>query len=162
MQVTHSSGNHGQALAFAAKQFQTSCVVVVPSNAPKAKVSAIEGYGAKIILVEPTMEARKSKCQELSDAEGLRIVDPHDDWDVMEGQGTLAIEIVEQVPDAEAVLISVGGGGLAGGISQWFSERHPAVKGNSIFSLHKGFYLRKPDISHLEDHLPNSLNLNLQ
>uniref|UniRef100_A0AC34FE28 Tryptophan synthase beta chain-like PALP domain-containing protein n=1 Tax=Panagrolaimus sp. ES5 TaxID=591445 RepID=A0AC34FE28_9BILA len=78
--VTHSSGNHGQALAFAAKKFQTQCVVVVPSNAPKAKVQAIEGYGAKIILVEPTMEARKGKCNELSQKEGLQIVDPHDDW----------------------------------------------------------------------------------
>uniref|UniRef100_A0AC34FF24 Tryptophan synthase beta chain-like PALP domain-containing protein n=1 Tax=Panagrolaimus sp. ES5 TaxID=591445 RepID=A0AC34FF24_9BILA len=128
VEVTHSSGNHGQALAFAAKKFQTQCVVVVPSNAPKAKVQAIEGYGAKIILVEPTMEARTGKCNELSQKEGLQIVEPHDDWDVMEGQGTLAIEIIEQVPDVDAVLVSVGGGGLIGGINQWLYERMSKVQ----------------------------------
>uniref|UniRef100_A0A7E4ZTI9 Serine racemase n=1 Tax=Panagrellus redivivus TaxID=6233 RepID=A0A7E4ZTI9_PANRE len=139
--VTHSSGNHGQALAFAAARFNKPCTVVVPSNAPKAKVSAIAAYGAEIVSVEPTITARKGTCHELAEKRNLAIVDPHDDWDVMEGQGTIAIEMFEQIDGLDAVVLAVGGGGLLGGVAQWFSERHPEV---AVFAVEpEGKDLRK-------------------
>uniref|UniRef100_A0AC34R406 Tryptophan synthase beta chain-like PALP domain-containing protein n=1 Tax=Panagrolaimus sp. JU765 TaxID=591449 RepID=A0AC34R406_9BILA len=126
--VTHSSGNHGQALAFAAKKSGKDCVVVVPENAPKTKINAIAAYGAEITLVPPTLTARKSKCEEIAKERNYKIIDPHDDWEVMEGQGTIAIEMNKQIPNLDAVLIATGGGGLASGILQWFCERNSKVR----------------------------------
>jgi len=126
--ITHSSGNHGQALAFAAQNAGVTCTVVVPDNAPKVKVDAIKAYGANIVVCESTMAARISTCEHIITETGAVLVHPHDDLDVMAGQGTMAIELLEQVPQLDAVLVPVGGGGMISGVAAWTKHVKPDCK----------------------------------
>ncbi|KAK0424277.1 hypothetical protein QR680_008587 [Steinernema hermaphroditum] len=126
--ITQSSGNHGQALAWAAAQAETPCIVVVPNNAPQPKVEAMRGYGAEIVFCEATMKDRVETCDRLAQEKGYRIIDPHNDYDVMAGQGTLGLELLEQVPSLDTVIIAIGGGGLAGGVSRYITEKNPSCK----------------------------------
>ncbi|KAI3413968.1 hypothetical protein GPALN_011438 [Globodera pallida] len=127
--ITHSSGNHGQALAWAASQKGLRCVVVVPKNTPDTKLDAIRSYGAELIQCEPSMESsRWSTCEKLARQRALAIVDPHNDYDVMAGQGTVGVELLEQVPDLDAIILSVGGGGLAAGVATVVKALSPRVK----------------------------------
>uniref|UniRef100_A0A1I7XI94 Serine racemase n=1 Tax=Heterorhabditis bacteriophora TaxID=37862 RepID=A0A1I7XI94_HETBA len=127
--ITHSSGNHGQALAYAAKSVGLPCCVVVPSNAPSSKRDAISHYGGVIELCEPTMKSRKETCAQLASELRYGVVEPFDDINVINGQGTIGAEIIEQVPDVDAVFIAVGGGGMASGVSLFIKEIQPNIRG---------------------------------
>ena len=120
--ATHSSGNHGAALALAARLRGVPCTVVVPRNAPTAKLAAVRGYGAEVVLCEPTLEARETTLAGVIADTGAFVVHPYDDARVIAGQGTAALELREEVPDLDVVLVPIGGGGLAAGAALALSE----------------------------------------
>src|ERR1700676_5094050 len=113
--VTHSSGNHGAALALAAKLRGIRAWIVVPHNAPKVKVRAIEAYGGEIIFCEPTLVAREATAAEVLRQSGAVLVHPFDDDRVIAGQGTAALELLEEIPDLDMICAPVSGGGLLSG-----------------------------------------------
>lgn len=113
--ATHSSGNHGAALALAARLRAVPCTVVVPRNAPAVKRAAVAAYGADVVLCEPSLEARERTLAEAVAESGQAVVHPYDDASVIAGQGTAALELVEDVPELDVVLVPIGGGGLASG-----------------------------------------------
>ena len=113
--VTHSSGNHGAALAYAAQRRGIPAHVVMPDNAPRIKVANVEGFGAKVHFCAPTLAAREETCARLAGTTGATLVHPYDDCDVIAGQGTATLELLDAVPDLDAVIAPVGGGGLLSG-----------------------------------------------
>lgn len=126
--VTHSSGNHGAALAWAAGLRGIRATVVVPDNAPKPKKLAIEAYGATIVYCEPTVTAREAAVAKLIAEQNLELVHPFNDFRVMNGQGTAAIELLEDVPDLDIVISPLGGGGLLSGTSVAAKGIKPGIK----------------------------------
>jgi threonine dehydratase len=124
--VTHSSGNHGQALAYAAGIYAAPCVVVIPDTAPKIKIAAVRDIGAEILMVPPSRRA--AEAQRLADERGLTLIPPYDHRDVIAGQGTVGLEILDDCPDVDVVLVPVGGGGLASGVATAIKARRPDVK----------------------------------
>ncbi len=115
--VTHSSGNHAQAVALACKLLGIRATIVMPNNAPKVKKEATKGYGATIVECEPTQEARERTCQQLIDAHGYVFIHPYDNIHVIHGAGTAAMELVSEVGNLDAIIAPVGGGGLLSGTS---------------------------------------------
>ncbi len=115
--VTDSSGNHGQGVACASHLLGLRAVVVVPENAVRAKVEAIKGFGAEVIVWGTTSTEREQKAQHISREEGLAYVDSYDDPLVIAGQGTVGLEIAQALPDVGMVLVPIGNGGLASGVS---------------------------------------------
>ena len=115
--VTHSSGNHGNALALAAATRGITAHVVVPEGAVQAKVEAIKRAGAILHRCAPTQAAREAKCADVQRATGAELVHPYADVRVMAGQGTVALELLQQVPGLDALITPVGGGGLASGVA---------------------------------------------
>ena len=113
--VTHSSGNHAQALALAGQLLGIPVCVVMPRTAPAIKRAATEGYGARVVPCEPTLAARESTVAEEVARHGLTLVHPYDDWRVIAGQGTAALELLEQAGSLDVILTPVGGGGLLAG-----------------------------------------------
>ena len=112
---THSSGNHAQALALAARQRDIPAWIVMPTSAPEVKRRAVEGYGATIVPCEPTLEARETTCAGVIEETGATLVHPYDDPRVIAGQGTAARELIEEVGELDVVVAPVGGGGLMSG-----------------------------------------------
>jgi threo-3-hydroxy-L-aspartate ammonia-lyase len=125
--IAHSSGNHGQAVAFAAALLGVHAVVVVPSTAPKVKTDAIEYYGAELVTVAPTMSARVAAAAELVARHGYVLIPPFDDRAVIAGQGTIGLEIAADCPQVDLVLVPVSGGGLISGIAAAMRARCPAA-----------------------------------
>jgi threonine dehydratase len=115
--VTHSSGNHAQGVARAARLLGARAVIVMPSDAPMVKRRRVEADGAEIVTVGPASTEREARAEELARQEGLVPIPPYDDDRIIAGQGTVGLEIAEDVPDLAAVLIPIGGGGLASGIA---------------------------------------------
>jgi threonine dehydratase len=115
--VTHSSGNHAQGVALAARLLGTRAVIVMPSNAPAIKRRRVEADGAEIVTVGPASDDRAAMAHRLAMEQGLILVPPYDDDRIIAGQGTLGLEIAEDVPDLAAVLVPIGGGGLASGVA---------------------------------------------
>jgi threonine dehydratase len=113
--ATHSSGNHGQALAWAAAQRNLQAYIVMPDNAPEVKKAAVAGYGATIVSCAPTLEAREQTLQQVVANTGAHFVHPYDDPHVIAGQGTCAMELLQQVPELDHIIAPVGGGGLLAG-----------------------------------------------
>ena len=113
--VTHSSGNHAQALALAARVRGIPAYIVMPKTAPAVKKAAVEGYGGQVTLCEPNLAARESTANELVAKTGATLIPPFDHVDVIAGQGTAALELLEDVPDLDAIITPVGGGGLLAG-----------------------------------------------
>lgn len=113
--ATHSSGNHGAALALAARERGIPAFVVLPETAPRVKREAVAGYGARITGCEPTLAAREEGLARVVSETGARVVHPFDDARVIAGQGTAGLELCEEVPDLDLVVVPVGGGGLASG-----------------------------------------------
>jgi threonine dehydratase len=113
--ATHSSGNHAQALALAARLRGIPAFIVMPSNAPAVKRLAVEGYGAEIITCEPTLRAREETLKAVVERTGAIFVHPYDNEAIIAGQGTAAVELMEEVPDLDVVMAPVGGGGLLSG-----------------------------------------------
>lgn len=126
--ATHSSGNHGQALAWAAAQRGFPAYVVMPENAPRVKVNAVRGYGAEVVFCQPTLAARESTLEDVVTRTGAHVVHPFDDWRVICGQSTCALEFLEQTPDLDLLLAPVGGGGLMAGTLLAAAYRSPSVR----------------------------------
>ena len=113
--VTHSSGNHGAALAYAAQRRGIPAHVVMPEDAPKIKIANVEGFGAHVHFCAPTLVARVETCATVARTTGATLVHPYDDVAVIAGQGTAALELIEAVPDLDVIVAPVGGGGLLAG-----------------------------------------------
>lgn len=115
--VTHSSGNHAQALAWAGARKGSTVYVVMPKDASKAKQKAVINYGAILSFCEPTLKAREIAAQAIVESTGATLIHSYNDPDIISGQGTVGLELLEQVPNLEAIIIPVGGGGLVSGIT---------------------------------------------
>jgi threonine dehydratase len=126
--ATHSSGNHGAALARAARLRAIPAYVVMPSNAPRAKRESVERYGGKIVFCEPTLEAREQALDRVIADTGATPVHPYNDLRVMAGQGTAAVELLESVVDLDLVLCPVGGGGLLSGVAVATKGIDPSIQ----------------------------------
>jgi threonine dehydratase len=126
--ATHSSGNHAAALSRAAKLRGIAAHIVMPSNAPKVKVRAVEGYGGRIVFCEPTQRAREAACARVLAETGATLIHPFENEDVMAGQGTAAVELLEDVPELDLVLCPVGGGGLLCGTAVAVKTMRPNTK----------------------------------
>jgi len=125
--VTHSSGNHGAALAYAARQRGIPAFVVMPESAPKVKQANVARFGATIRLCAPTQAAREKACADVGRETGATLVHPYDDVRVIAGQGTAALELLETVPDLDAIIAPVGGGGLLSGTAIAASALKPGI-----------------------------------
>ena len=123
--VTHSSGNHGQALAYAARVTGIPCTVVVPEGAPAVKVEQIRALGAEVVPVPPA--ERLSRAERIVAERGRTLIPPYDDRAIIAGQGTIGLEIIEDLPDVAVVLVPVGGGGLSSGVSTAVKALRPDV-----------------------------------
>jgi len=126
--ITYSSGNHGQGVAYAARTLGVKAVVVMPNNAPAIKREATTALGAEIILVGPGSAERQAKAEEVAADRGYAIVPPFNDEKIIAGQGTIGLEILEDMPDVETVLVPVGGGGMISGIAAAIKLSNPAVR----------------------------------
>ncbi len=126
--VTHSSGNHAAALARAARLRGIPAYIVMPDNAPTAKQSAVRRYGGLIELCQPTLAARESAARAVVQRTGAIFIHPYDDLSVMAGQGTSAIEILEDVPELDAILCPVGGGGHLSGVAVAAKSIKPSIR----------------------------------
>jgi threonine dehydratase len=115
--ITYSSGNHAQGVAYAARALDTKAVIVMPRNAPAIKREATAALGAEIVLVGPSGVERQIKAEELAAQHGYAIIPPYDDEKIIAGQGTAGLEILEDLPEVDLVLVPIGGGGLISGIS---------------------------------------------
>lgn len=126
--ITYSSGNHGQAVAFAAQRLRLRAVIVMPETAPRTKVEGVQRWGGEVVFAGRTSEDRHRRAMELAASEGLTVIPPFDHPDVVAGQGTLALEILEQLPEVEWVATPVGGGGLAAGIAAALAALNPGTR----------------------------------
>jgi threonine dehydratase len=126
--IAYSSGNHAQGVAYAAKQLGVKAVIVMPGNAPAVKREATINLGAEIILVGPSSSERQAKAEELAEQHGYVIVPPYNDEKIIAGQGTMGLEILEELPEVETVIAPVGGGGMLSGISAAIKLSRPEVK----------------------------------
>ncbi|HEV8374105.1 MAG TPA: threonine/serine dehydratase [Actinomycetota bacterium] len=126
--VAVSSGNHAQAVALAAAETGSRAVVVMPADANPGKVAATRGYGAEVVTEGVTAETREAVVRQLAADRGLHLVHPFDDPDVMAGQGTAALELLQDAPDLDLVLVAVGGGGLLAGTAAAVKGRSPATR----------------------------------
>jgi threonine dehydratase len=115
--ITYSSGNHAQGVARAARLFGVPAVIVMPSDAPALKRARVEADGAEVVIVGTASDERRRVAEELAAARGLAIIPPYDDRHIVAGQGTVGLEIAEDMPDVAAVLVPIGGGGLASGVA---------------------------------------------
>ncbi|KAK3848915.1 hypothetical protein Pcinc_044311 [Petrolisthes cinctipes] len=126
--VTHSSGNHGQAVAYAAKCAGLACSVVVPEGTPKVKCDAIQHYGAELVFCQPSPAARKETCERIAEETGRAVIHPYDNYNVMAGQGTIALELLEEVPNLDAILVPISGGGMTSGIAVAAHHMQPSCR----------------------------------
>jgi threonine dehydratase len=123
--ITYSSGNHGQAVALAARTFGVPAVVVMPTTAPLIKVDGAKAFGAEVVLEGTTSTERHRKAMEIAADRGLTVIPPFDHPDIIAGQGTVGREILEDWPEVTAVLVPVGGGGLLSGIGAFMKQACP-------------------------------------
>ena len=126
--ITYSSGNHGQAVAIAAHALGAPAVVVMPTTAPTIKVEGTKRWGAEVVFAGTTTLHRRAKAEEIAAERGLTMIPPFDHEWIIAGQGTLGLEIVEQLPDVRTVLVPIGGGGLVSGVSAAVKQINPAVR----------------------------------
>jgi threonine dehydratase len=126
--VTHSSGNHAQALALAAQLRGVPAHIVMPSTAQAVKRQAVEDYGGRVVLCEPTLPAREAAAAAVQEQTGATLIHPYDNADVIAGQGTAALELLEQVPDLDAIITPVGGGGLLSGTCVAAKAPKPGIR----------------------------------
>ena len=160
--VAFSSGNHGAAVSLAAQLLGIDAVIVVPANGSAAKLAAIEGYGAELRRYDPATESRELVATEIAAARSMTLIRPFDDYDIMAGQGTAGIELAEQAPELKQVLVPVGGGGLAAGVSTAVRTLIPGVSvigvepqtaDDTSRSLRAGRRVRIPEAATIADGL---------
>lgn len=126
--ITYSSGNHAQAVAYAARAFGVPAVIVMPSNAPRSKFEATQALGAEVVTVGPASSERQKKAEELAARHGYVMVPPYDDAQIVAGQATCGLEIVEDLPEVDLVLSPVSGGGLLSGVATAVKLTKPNLK----------------------------------
>lgn len=126
--ITYSSGNHGQAVAYAARAFGAPAVVVMPTTAPRVKVDGARAFGAEVLFAGTTSADRRVRAEEEAARRGLTIVPPFDHEWIIAGQATVGLEILEQRPDVAVVVVPVGGGGLASGVASAIKQSHRHVR----------------------------------
>ena len=124
--VAHSSGNHAQGVAYAAKMLGVKATVVMPDNAAQVKLDGTRAWGAEVVLVP--VAQRSSKCQELAREHGYVVVEPYDAEAILGGTGTIGLEILKQMPQVRYVTVPISGGGLLGGVSAAIAQSNPNVK----------------------------------
>ena len=125
---THSSGNHAQALALAAKQRGVSAYIVMPKTAPRVKVKGVRSHGAEITFCEPNLAARESTASDIMEKTGAALIHPYDNPDVIAGQGTVSMELFEQAGELDAIVAPIGGGGLISGTSITTKSLYPDTR----------------------------------
>lgn len=165
--ATHSSGNHAQAMAYAAKMLGIKAYIVMPSSSPKVKVDAVKGYGAEVIICAPNQAAREASLEEVIARTGAEFVHPYDDERVIIGQATCIKEFLAEVPTLDAVITPVGGGGLLSGTSLGAHYYKPNLKvyagepegaADAILSLRSGKVEKAPFIDTIADGLMTTLS----
>jgi threonine dehydratase len=125
--ATHSSGNHAGALALAASEHGVRCIVVMPSNSSKIKINAVQEYGAKIVFCLPTLQARETELERVQEQTGASPIHPYNNFHVIAGQGTAALELIREVVDLDCLIAPVGGGGLLSGTAIAVKSLHPGI-----------------------------------
>ncbi len=164
---THSSGNHAQALARAARKRGIAAHIVMPENAPQVKKDAVAGYGGRITYCEPTLQAREATLRRVVDSTGAAFIHPYDNERVIAGQGTAALELLADVPDLDAIIAPVGGGGLLSGTSIAATELkrgirvlagEPEMADDAFRSLQAGKVLPSENPKTIADGLLTSLS----
>jgi len=126
--VAASAGNHGQGVAYASALENIKCTIVMPKNASPAKVAAIRGYGATVVLEGKNYEESWAKAQEIAKTTGATIIHAFDDPQIIAAQGVIGLEIIEQLPDVDEIYVPIGGGGLAAGVLVAIKDKNPNVK----------------------------------
>jgi threonine dehydratase len=126
--ITYSSGNHGQAVAYAARLLDTHAVVVMPERAPAIKVQGVKRYGGEVVIAGNSSAERWRQACAIAEERGLTMVPPYESLDVIAGQGTCGLEILEEWPEVENILVPVGGGGLIAGIAAAVTALKPGVR----------------------------------
>ena len=126
--VTHSSGNHAAALALAAGMNGIKAFIVMPENAPSVKKDAVAGYGAEITFCKPTLQSREETCRSIMEREGATLIHPYDNFNVICGQGTASLELLEAKNDLDIIVAPVGGGGLLSGTSTYVKGINSKIK----------------------------------
>src|SRR6266496_2905459 len=126
--ISYSSGNHAQGVAYAARALGVKAIIVMPGNAPKNKLEATAALGAEIVTVGPSSEERRLRAEQLAAEQGYVVVPPYNDEKIIAGQGTVGLEILEDLPAVETVLVPVGGGGLISGVAAAIKLSNPKVK----------------------------------
>lgn len=126
--VTHSSGNHAQGIALAAKLLGISATIVMPTDAPASKLAATRGYGARVVMYDRQLQERAEVSGQLAQQQGLVFVHPYDHPHIMAGQGTAALELLQEVPDLEVLVAPIGGGGLLSGCATAARALRPGIR----------------------------------
>ncbi|QNA46635.1 pyridoxal-phosphate dependent enzyme [Lacibacter sediminis] len=164
--ATHSSGNHAQAIAYAARQLGTKAYIVMPNNSPSVKVNAVKGYGAEVTFCENNQQAREETLQAIVDRTGAEFIHPYNDDRVITGQATCAKELLEEIPSLDFLLAPVGGGGLLSGTllsAHYFSPEtkvyagEPEGAADAVLSLKSGKIETAPYIKTIADGLLTKL-----
>jgi threo-3-hydroxy-L-aspartate ammonia-lyase len=126
--IAYSSGNHAQGVAYSAKKLSIPATIVMPHNAPKVKIEATRAYGANVVLYDPDTEKREEVAAKLMEGQSWVLVPPFDDPYVIAGQGTIGLEIFEDFPHVEQVIVPIGGGGLISGVATALKSLKPSIK----------------------------------
>ena len=165
--ATHSSGNHAQAIAYAAKTLGTKAYIVMPKNSPSVKVNAVKDYGATITFCEPNQAARESALQKIIEETGAAFIHPYDDYRVITGQATCAKELIEDVGGLDMVITPVGGGGLLSGTclsthyllpNALIYAGEPEGAADAILSIKSGKVEQAPFVNTIADGLLTTLS----
>lgn len=165
--ATHSSGNHAQALAFAAKMLGIKAYIVMPASSPQVKVSAVKGYGAEVTICAANQAAREASLQEIVDRTGATFIHPYDNDEVITGQATCVKEIIEAIPDIDMVIAPVGGGGLLAGTCLGAFYFKPGLQiyagepegaADAVLSLASGKVEKAPFVNTIADGLLTTLS----
>ena len=165
--ATHSSGNHAQALAFAAKMLGIKAYIVMPESSPQVKVNAVRGYGAEVTICASNQAARESTLQSIVDLTGATFIHPYDNDEVITGQATCVKEIIEAMPDVDIVVTPVGGGGLLSGTCLGAHYFKPGLKvyagepegaADAVLSIQSGKVEKAPFVNTIADGLLTTLS----
>lgn len=165
--ATHSSGNHAQALAFAAKMLGIKAYIVMPESSPQVKVNAVRGYGAEVTICASNQAARESTLQSIVDQTGATFIHPYDNDEVITGQATCVKEIIEAMPDVDIVVTPVGGGGLLSGTCLGAYYFKPGLKvyagepegaADAVLSIQSGKVEKAPFVNTIADGLLTTLS----
>ena len=165
--ATHSSGNHAQALAFAAKMLGIKAYIVMPESSPQVKVNAVRGYGAEVTICASNQAARESTLQSIVDLTGATFIHPYDNDEVITGQATCVKEIIEAMPDVDIIVTPVGGGGLLSGTCLGAHYFKPGLKvyagepegaADAVLSIQSGKVEKAPFVNTIADGLLTTLS----